>query len=109
VVEDRKADPPNAVGGLEDIEKRVGSWGKKTRKKERERKRRGASTSGLTSAAQQEESCKRVKITAWCSLNKFPKGLEQEIDFRITANSDSYSIVARVLHQPYKNVGFLKL
>ena len=28
VVKVRKADPPSAVGGLEDIEKRVGSWGK---------------------------------------------------------------------------------
>ena len=43
------------------------------------------------------------------SLNEFSKGLEQEIDFRITANSDSYAFVARVLHQPYKDVGFLKL
>jgi len=29
VVEDRKADPPSAVGGLTVIDKRVGSWGKK--------------------------------------------------------------------------------
>ncbi|RLS24073.1 MAG: hypothetical protein DWH70_07950 [Planctomycetota bacterium] len=45
-----KADPPSAVGGLEGIEKRVGSWGKK--KKERKRKRWRARTSGFTSAAQ---------------------------------------------------------
>ena len=38
--------PPSAVDGFLGIEKRVGSWGKK------ERKRFGASTSGLTSAAQ---------------------------------------------------------
>ena len=48
-------------------------------------------------------------IKARPSLNEFSKGLEQEIDFRITANSDSYAFVARVLHQPYKDVGFLKL
>ena len=41
-------------------------------------------------------------------LNEFPKSLEQKIDFRITANSDSYALMARVLHQPYKDVGFLK-
>jgi hypothetical protein len=29
-----KADPPSAVGGLEGIEKRVGSWGKKKKKVE---------------------------------------------------------------------------
>jgi hypothetical protein len=50
VVKVRKADPPNAVGGLEDIEKRVGSWGKKKRKKESKSHR--AIISGLTSAAQ---------------------------------------------------------
>ena len=30
-----KADPPSAVGGLEGIEKRVGSWGKKKKEKEK--------------------------------------------------------------------------
>ena len=29
----RKADPPSAVGGLEGIDKRVGSWGKKVKVK----------------------------------------------------------------------------
>jgi hypothetical protein len=33
VVEDRKADPPIAVGGLEGIDKRVGSRGKKKSKR----------------------------------------------------------------------------
>ena len=33
VVEVRKADPPSAVGGLEGIEKRVGSWRKKVKVK----------------------------------------------------------------------------
>jgi len=33
MVEDRKADPPSAVDGLEGIEKRVGSWGKKVKAK----------------------------------------------------------------------------
>ena len=42
-------------------------------------------------------------------LNEFSKGLKQEIDFRIAANSDSYAFVTGVLHQPYKDVGFFKL
>ena len=29
------ADPPSAVGGLEDIDKRVGSWGKKSKRKQK--------------------------------------------------------------------------
>jgi hypothetical protein len=33
VVVVRKADPPSAVGGLEGIDKRVGSWGKKVKVK----------------------------------------------------------------------------
>ena len=65
----KESDPPSAVDGLEGIDKRVGSWGKKrkndgvkaTKKrvgswgkknKVKESKRQGASTSGLTSAAQ---------------------------------------------------------
>jgi hypothetical protein len=48
VVKVRKADPPSAVDGLKGIDKRVGSWGKKRKNK----KRRGASTGGFTSAAQ---------------------------------------------------------
>jgi len=35
----RKADPPSAVGGLEGIDKRVGSWGKKKKEKAKESKR----------------------------------------------------------------------
>jgi len=35
-----KADPPSAVGGLEGIDKRVGSWGKKKKAKEKVYKRR---------------------------------------------------------------------
>ena len=35
VVRVRKADPPSAVGGLRVIDKRVGSWGKKERKKQK--------------------------------------------------------------------------
>jgi len=68
------------VGGLEAIEKRVGSRGKK-KEKERKRKRRGASTSGLTSAAQSEYGGlegidKRVgswgkkKEKCWCKSKK---------------------------------------
>jgi hypothetical protein len=38
VVKVRKADPPSAVGGLEDIEKRVGSWGKRESKKAGEKR-----------------------------------------------------------------------
>jgi len=46
----KERDPPSAVGGLEGIDKRVGSWelGEEKVKK----KRRKASTSGFTSAAQ---------------------------------------------------------
>jgi len=33
----KKADPPSAVGKLEGIEKRVGSWGKKVKVKERKK------------------------------------------------------------------------
>ena len=35
MVKVRKADPPSTVGGLEGIEKRVGSWGKKNKVKEK--------------------------------------------------------------------------
>jgi hypothetical protein len=31
----RKSAPPSAVGGLEGIDKRVGSWGKKKKEKEK--------------------------------------------------------------------------
>jgi len=37
VVKVRKADPPNAVGGLEDIEKRVGSWGRKRKRMKKQK------------------------------------------------------------------------
>jgi len=36
--EDRNADPPSAVGGLEGIDKRVGSWGKKKNKRKEKAK-----------------------------------------------------------------------
>jgi hypothetical protein len=35
-----KVDPPSAVGGLEVINKRVGSWGKKKAIKEKEKEKR---------------------------------------------------------------------
>ena len=38
MVEDRKADPPSAVGGLTVIDKRVGSWGKKRESKKEKTK-----------------------------------------------------------------------
>ena len=38
VVEDRKTDPPSAVGGLTVIDKRVGSWGKKRESKKEKTK-----------------------------------------------------------------------
>ena len=37
MVKVRKADPPSAVGGLEGIDKRVGSWGKKRKRKKKAR------------------------------------------------------------------------
>ena len=35
IVEVRNADPPSAVGRLKGIDKRVGSWGKKKRKRKK--------------------------------------------------------------------------
>ena len=32
---EKEKDPPSAVGGLEGIDKRVGSWGKKKKEKEK--------------------------------------------------------------------------
>ena len=34
----KKSDPPSAMDGLEGIDKRVGSWGKKKQKEEKEKK-----------------------------------------------------------------------
>ena len=46
MMRNKKADPPSTVGGLEGIDKRVGSWGKKKKKRKKESKAHGLRSMG---------------------------------------------------------------